>query len=56
MIKRGKIIWAPKPLIEFVDQVSHDNKIKQCKGIEKTIEYAKVGREIERILKRVGYL
>ena len=30
MIKRGKVIWAPKPLIEFVDQVSHDNKIKQC--------------------------
>lgn len=56
MAKRGRIIYAPKPLIDFAFEVENENKMKKGKSLEKTVEYARVGREIERILKRVGYL
>ena len=56
MKTRGRIIYAPKSLIDFADEVCLENNMKKGKGLNKTVEYAKVGKEIERILKRVGYL
>lgn len=53
---KGRIIYAPKPLIDFALEVESDNKMKKGKSLKKIVEYARVGREVERILKRVGYL
>jgi len=54
--KRGRIIYAPKPLIDFADEVQLQEKMKKGKSLSKVVEYARVGREVERILKRIGYL
>ena len=56
MGKRGRVIYAPKSLVEFADQVCLENNMKKGNGLNKTVEYAKVGKEIERLLKKVGYL
>jgi hypothetical protein len=52
----GRIIYAPKPLIEYVDEVSKENNIKKGKALIKIFHDAKEWNKLERKLKGFGVL
>ena len=52
--KTGRIIYAPKPLIDFVDEISCESKLSKSKSMKKIVHDAKSWRELERTLKRAG--
>jgi len=56
MVKRGKVIWANNNFLDFVNEIKVENNYKNGKSLNKVVEYAKVGKEIEKMLKKVGYL
>lgn len=46
MIKKGKIGWMPKPLIDEITIVKKSEGIqKDSKAIKKIVDYSKKGRE-----------
>lgn len=56
MKKKGRMIYVTPPMLEEVNSIMQECNIqKRCKAQEKLVEYARVGREAEKIFKYMTF-
>jgi hypothetical protein len=52
MKKRGRHAWLPSIVIDEIEDLQRDREIKEFStACRETIKYAKIGREVERLMR-----
>jgi len=50
--RKGKMIYVPNVVIKEVEDIMRENKVKlRAHALKEMVDYTKVGREAERIMK-----